>query len=74
MNYVEVLCHISVVFAAFKTLQQGDVSKVIPIYKLSVIFTVFLSFIILKESVSRKVVLGRLFIIGGSLIIQMEKQ
>jgi Predicted membrane protein len=58
----------------FKALQLGDASKVAPIDKLSVIFTIFLSFIILKESVSWKVLLGGLLIAGGSLIILMDKQ
>ena len=58
----------------FKALQLGEVSKVAPIDKLSVIFTIFLSFIILKETVSLKVLLGGLFIAGGSLIILMDKQ
>ena len=58
----------------FKALQLGDASKVAPIDKLSVIFTIFLSFIILKESVSWKVLLGGLLITGGSLIILMDKQ
>ena len=58
----------------FKALQLGDASKVAPIDKLSVIFTIFLSFIILKESVSWKVIFGGLLIAGGSLIILMDKQ
>ncbi|OJV78755.1 MAG: hypothetical protein BGO34_02130 [Bacteroidia bacterium 44-10] len=58
----------------FKALQLGDASKVAPIDKLSVIFTIFLSFIILKESVSWKVLLGGLLITCGSLVILMDKQ
>lgn len=58
----------------FKALQLEDASKVVPIDKLSVIFTIFLSFIILKESVSWKILLGGLLITGGSLIILMDKQ
>lgn len=58
----------------FKALQLGDASKVAPIDKLSVIFTIFLSFIILKESISWKVLLGALLITGGSLIILLDKQ
>ena len=58
----------------FKALQLGDVSKVAPIDKLSVIFTIFLSFIILKETVSWRVLLGGLLIAGGSVIILMDKQ
>lgn len=57
----------------FKALQVGDVSKVAPIDKLSVIFTIFLSFVILKETVSWKVILGGLLIAGGSLIILMDR-
>lgn len=52
----------------FKALQLGDASKVTPIDKLSVVFTIFLSFIILKETVGWKVILGGLFIAGGSVL------
>lgn len=57
----------------FKALQLGDASKVAPIDKLSVVFTIFLSFIILRETVSWKVIVGGLFIAGGSLVILMDK-
>lgn len=57
----------------FKALQLGNASKVAPIDKLSVVFTIFLSFIILKEMVSWKVILGGLLIAGGSLVILMDK-
>lgn len=58
----------------FKALQLGDASKVAPIDKLSVVFTIFISFIILKETVSWKVILGGLLIAGGSLVILMDEQ
>jgi len=58
----------------FKALQLGDASKVAPIDKLSVVFTIFLSFIILKEPVGWKVIVGGLLIAGGSLVILMDKQ
>lgn len=57
----------------FKALQLGDASKVAPIDKLSVVSTIFLSFIILKEHVSWKVILGGLLIAGGSLVILTDK-
>lgn len=57
----------------FKALQLGDASKVAPIDKLSVVITIFLSFIILKESISWKVLLGGLLIAGGSLVILTDK-
>ncbi|MFT4222783.1 EamA family transporter [Dysgonomonas sp.] len=58
----------------FKALQLGDASKVAPIDKLSVVFTIFISFVILKETVSWKVILGGLLIAGGSLVILMDEQ
>lgn len=57
----------------FKALQVGDASKVAPIDKLSVVFTILLAFIILKEPVSWKVVLGGCLIAGGSLVILWDK-
>ena len=53
----------------FKALQLGHASKVAPIDKLSVVFTMLLSFMILKEPFSWKVLLGGLIITGGVLII-----
>ena len=58
----------------FKALQLGDASKVAPIDKLSVAFTILLSFIILKETVSWRVVAGGLLIVAGSIVILMDKQ
>lgn len=57
----------------FKALQMGNASKVAPIDKLSVVFTILLSFLILKEPFSWKVLLGGCCIAGGSLIILMDK-
>lgn len=53
----------------FKALQLGDASKVAPIDKLSVAFTIFLSILILGEPADPKVLLGGALIVGGSLII-----
>lgn len=57
----------------FRALQLGDASKVAPIDKLSVVITIFLSFIILKETISWKVLLGALMIAAGSLVILTDK-
>lgn len=57
----------------FKALQLGDASKVAPIDKLSVVITIFLSFIILKETISWKVLLGALLITAGALVILTDK-
>ncbi|MDD2511892.1 MAG: EamA family transporter [Proteiniphilum sp.] len=56
----------------FKALQLGDASKVAPIDKLSVVFTILLSFLILGETVSWKVILGGCMIAGGTLVILMD--
>lgn len=53
----------------FKALQMGDVSRVAPIDKLSVVITICLSFLFLKEPVSWRVILGALLITAGSIII-----
>lgn len=53
----------------FKALQTGDVSRVAPIDKLSVVITILLSFLLLKESVNVKVVIGVLLITAGCIVI-----
>ncbi len=53
----------------FKALQMGDASKVAPIDKLSVAITILLSFLILKEPVSAKVLIGGALIVTGTIVI-----
>lgn len=53
----------------FKALQMGDASKVAPVDKLSVVLTILLSFLILKEPVSLKVIVGGLLITTGTVVI-----
>ena len=57
----------------FKALQMGDASKVAPIDKMSVVFTILLSFLILREPVSWKVLLGGCLIAAGGVVILMDK-
>ena len=56
----------------FKALQSGEVSRVAPIDKLSVVITIFLSFFLLKEPVSLKVIIGALLITGGSVLMLIK--
>lgn len=56
----------------FKALQVGDVSRVAPIDKLSVVITICLSFLLLKEPVNTRVVIGALLITGGSIVMLMK--
>lgn len=53
----------------FKALQTGDVSRVQPIDKFSVVFTILLAFLILKEPLSPKVIAGGLLITAGALVM-----
>jgi len=53
----------------FRALQMGDASKVAPIDKLSIVLTVILSFVVLGEPVSAKVILATLLIASGTLVM-----
>lgn len=53
----------------FKAIQIGDVSRVAPIDKLSVVITIILAFILLKEPVNAKVIIGALLITAGSIVM-----
>lgn len=56
----------------FKALQVGDVSRVTPVDKLSVVITILLSFLFLGEQPSLKVVLGASLITGGSILMILK--
>lgn len=53
----------------FKAIQIGDVSRVAPIDKLSVVITIILAFLLLKEPVNAKVIIGALLITAGSIVM-----
>lgn len=53
----------------FKALQMGKVSQVAPVDKLSVALTILLSFLILKEAITLKVLAGALLIIAGTIVL-----
>lgn len=53
----------------YKALQMGVATKVVPIDKLSVVFTLILAFIILKEPFSAKMLVGCSLITIGSLVM-----
>ena len=56
----------------FKALQVGDVSRVAPIDKLSVVITICLSFLFLKEPVNLRVIIGALLITSGSIVMLIK--
>lgn len=53
----------------FKAIQLGNVSRVAPIDKLSVVITMLLAFLFLHEQPSFKVILGALLIVAGSIFM-----
>ncbi|HHT88691.1 MAG TPA: EamA family transporter [Clostridiales bacterium] len=53
----------------FRALQLGEVSKVAPIDKLSVVITMIMAFIFLGETVSLKAIIGGLLIAAGTLVM-----
>ena len=53
----------------YKAIQMGDVSKVVPIDKLSVLFTLILAFIYLHEEFNVKSLIGSILITAGTLFM-----
>ena len=53
----------------YKALQIGDVSKVVPIDKLSVVMTLVLAFVFLNEKFTPKSLLGCILIGAGTLLM-----
>ena len=53
----------------YKAIQMGDVSKGVPIDKLSVLFTLILAFIFLHEEFNVKSLIGSILITAGTLFM-----
>lgn len=53
----------------YRALQLGEVSKVVPIDKLSVVFTLVLAFVFLHEEFTAKSLIGCILIGAGTLIM-----
>ena len=53
----------------YKALQIGDVSKVVPIDKLSVVITILLAAVLLHEQLTLRSVLGCILIASGTLLM-----
>ena len=53
----------------FKALETGEVSRVAPIDKLSVVFVLILSFVFLHEPVNAKVLTGGILIFAGAIFM-----
>ena len=53
----------------YKALQIGDVSKVVPIDKMSVVFTLILAFVFLHEKFTTKSLIGTILLAAGTLVM-----
>ncbi|MDR2732814.1 MAG: EamA family transporter [Fibromonadaceae bacterium] len=53
----------------YKALQMGEVSKVMPVDKLSLVFGMVLAFIVLKEVLTIKAIIGGVLIVLGMLVL-----
>lgn len=53
----------------FKAIQIGDLSKVAPIDKLSIVLTIILGFVIFREPVGLPVILGAGLIVSGIFVL-----
>ena len=53
----------------YKALQVGEASKVVPVDKLSVVITLVLAFVILKEPFTAKSAIGAALIAAGTLVM-----
>lgn len=53
----------------YKALQMGEASKVVPVDKLSVIFTLVLAFVFLREKFTPKSLIGCMLIGAGTLLM-----
>lgn len=53
----------------YKALQIGDVSKVVPVDKFSVVITMVLAFLVLHEAPTTNTIIGGIFITIGTFIL-----
>lgn len=53
----------------YKALQLGEVSKVVPIDKLSIVMTIILAFIFLGEQITLKTLIGCCLIVAGTFVM-----
>ena len=55
----------------YRALQLGEVSKVAPIDKLSVVITLVMAFVFLKEPFTLKTLLASALIVGGVVVMML---
>lgn len=55
----------------FHALQKGDVNKVVPIDKLSMLITIAFSYIVFHEKLTKKAAFGVVLITAGTILLAM---
>jgi transporter family protein len=58
----------------FSALKLGDASVVTAMERLSLVFTVILSVLFLKEELNWKVIVGVLLMIGGAVLVSVSRK
>lgn len=53
----------------YRAIQLGDVAKVVPIDKFSLVITVALAFFLLHEAISPKAIAGALLVTAGTMLM-----
>lgn len=53
----------------YRAIQMGEVSKVVPVDKLSVVITLVMAFVFLREPITPKAIIGCLLIGAGTLVM-----
>ena len=53
----------------YRALQTGPASVVVPVDKLSIVVTIVFSYIVFREKLSRKGLLGLIMIVAGTLLL-----
>jgi transporter family protein len=53
----------------YRALQIGAASKVVPVDKFSVVIAIVLAFIVLKETITIKTIIGGILITAGTLVL-----
>ena len=53
----------------FKAIQIGEVNKVVPIDKFSIVLTIILAFVVLGEPISTKAIIGGILITIGTFVM-----
>ncbi|ULQ58863.1 EamA family transporter [Brucepastera parasyntrophica] len=56
----------------YRAIQIGDVSKVVPIDKFSIVITIVLAFIFLHEAITLKTVIGCILITAGTFVMILK--